>query len=187
MMKRYEIGDYTILNGYPYSFQLSTKEASYKIREPNPDPEANYPVRIDIDLDSLNDSHIVLYTPKVFMRFVWMEAGMGMEATGQLEMGVPELNKEAERFISWTVLRGGIPKEVIDLIIQTLRNPENVKHLEKPLFPKSNENNENKNNFENLPTLNNVPPPPPSPPKSKKRVFKIAKKPNKTQRRRRNV
>jgi hypothetical protein len=196
-MKKYEIEGYTILSSFPYSFQLSQEGVSYRFIEYDPDPDAMYPHRIEIDSETFNDTHVVMHTPNLYVRFVWFEPMMGMEANGQMEMGRVNHSRDYDKYIEWNVLLNGIPKKVIDFIITLLRNPLNVKEYEVPLFAR-NTNEENNNNYfnksnnaESLPSPV-AEAPPPSPPKpatpKKKRVWKIAKKgANKTQRRRRNV
>jgi len=191
MMKRYEIDDFSIISSFPYSFQVSNENESFRLRESNPDPEANYPLPIRIEEESFTENHVLMYTPSTYMRLNWSE-DPDEGGNGQLEMGRCDFSKDYDQFIQWNVLLNELPQSLISLVIQILRNPENVKHLEAPLIPK-NPNNPYNSNYENLPSLKNnaspPPPPPPSPPKSpKKRKFKIAKKvENKTQRRRRNV
>lgn len=183
-MKRYEIGEFTILNAFPYSFQISRNRESYRIRESNPDPEANYPLPIQIEDESFTDTHVLMFTPNVYMRIVWMD-DENEGGNGQLEMGRCDFSKSYDQFIQWNVLVNGLPKSLITFVIQLLRNPEAVADMEVPLIPK-NPNDPYNSNYENLPFLNNAPSPPP--PKSPKQPrFKLAKNPaNKTQRRRRN-
>ncbi len=191
-MKKYKIDGYTILNALPYSFQLPTEDSSYKLQEFNPEPEANSPFRIEIETESLNDDHVLMYTPKLYMRFNWhVDPDEG--GNGQMEMGHTDFSKDYNQFIQWNVSLNGLPESLIKFITALIRDPSSGNAYQVPLYTKDpNEPNTNENNNARfLPELNNAPPPPPppSPPKSakKKRVFKIAKKRNKTQRRRRNV
>lgn len=177
-MKRYKFNDdYQVISSFPYSFQLSTKKGSYRLRLSNPDPEANFPVPITIEQETFTDTHILMYTPTTYMRFVWID-DENEGGNGQLEMGICDFSQDYNQFIQWHTLINGLPKELIQFVVNILRNPEVVKTKEVPLIDPS-DSNTNENNV--------VPAPPPKPLKYRK--FKIAKKKvvNKTQRRRRNV
>ncbi len=179
-MKRYKFNDdYQVITSFPYSFQLSTKHGSYRLRLSNPDPEANFPVPITLEQETFTENHVLMYTPKTYMRFVWID-DVNEGGNGQLEMGICDFSEEYNQFIQWHTLINGLPKELIHFVINILRNPEAVKTKEVPLIDPS-DSNINKNN-EIAPAA-----PPPKPLKVRK--FKIAKKKvvNKTQRRRRNV
>ncbi len=172
-MQKYQIGDYRILNALPSSFQVSTKNNSYKLFQTNPDPEAEYPLPISIQEESLTEDHALLYTLSSYMRINWIEDEY--EPNGQIEIGMRPSDKDTGLdFAYWNTVLNDIPKEVIKGIITIIRNPEEAQRYKVPLFLPEESNN-------------NTPPPPPPPPKVKKwkkRVFnKTAKQP---QRRLRN-
>jgi hypothetical protein len=178
MMKRYKLNnDYQVLTAFPYLFQLTTSRGSYRLRLSNPDPEANFPIPITIETETFTENHVLMYTPKTYMRFSWID-DENTGGNGHMEMGICDFSNDYDQFIQWQTLINDLPKEVIQFVINTLRNPEAVKTKEVPLIDPS-DSNTNENNV--------APPPPPKPIKHRK--FKIAKKKvvNKTQRRRRNV
>ncbi len=169
-MQKYQIGDYRILNAIPSSFQISTKNNSYKLFQTNPDPEAEYPIPITFEDETINENHVLMYTTKLYMRVVWIDDEY--DPNGQIEIGLRMPDASIE-FGNWTTLANGIPKEVIQLAIKTIQDPDSVQQYKVPLYVSRDE-------------TNNTPPPPPPPKvkKWKKRVFnKTAKQP---QRRLRN-
>jgi len=111
-MKRYEIDDYAIISSFPYSFQISKDRESYRIRESNPDPEANYPLPIQIEEESFSDTHVLMFTPNVYMRIVWMD-DENEGGNGQLEIGRCDFSNEYNQFIQWSVLVNGDRKSVV--------------------------------------------------------------------------
>jgi hypothetical protein len=178
MMKRYEIEGYTIFNALPFSFQISSNKVSYKLREGNPDPDGDAPLPIRIEHESLNDTHLLMFTPKLYMRFTWID-DPDEGGNGQMEMGHTDFSKDYNQFINWIVLMNEIPESVVRFIIKLVQDPSSGSAYEVPLYRKDPNEPPSNNNLQPLP--------PPSP--KKKRVYKIAKKKviNKTQRRRRNV
>lgn len=170
-MKKYKVNEeYSILASLPYSFQISSKNTSYRLVDHQDDPEANYPHEITIEQESLNSNHILMYTPRKYMRLNWYEDPE--EPNGQIDMGIRTPSAGMD-FVSWMTLANNIPREVILIAYLAITSPESVKQYEVPLYePESNNNNS--------------PPPPPvansknNITQKKKRKFKVR---GKTQRR----
>jgi hypothetical protein len=147
-MKKYKVNDeYSILAALPNSFQISTKATSHRLVDYQDDPDAVNPHPITVELESLNSNHILLYTPRKYMRIVWYDDPD--DPNGQIDMGLRTPDSGLD-FASWLTLTNGVPQEVISMAYLVLTSPESVKHFEVPLFvpefePPSN-NNSNKNN-----------------------------------------
>lgn len=179
-MKKYKVNDnYSILASLPYSFQISTKDTSYRLVDHQDDPEANYPHEITVEQESLNQNYILMYTPRKYMRLAWIDDPD--EPNGQIDMGIrtPEGGMD---FVSWITLANSIPEEVITMAYFIITSPDSVKQYEVPLYePRSN------NNINTVPLYNE--PPPSSSPKpgnngtKKKRKFKVRKGGSRHQRR----
>jgi hypothetical protein len=169
-MKRYKVNDeYTILSGLPYSFQISSKTTSFRLVDHQDDPEADYPHPIMIETESLNPNHMLLYTPRKYMRINWYDDPD--EPNGQIDMGIRTPDASLD-FASWITLANSIPNEVITMAYQVITAPETLKDYEIPILGYKSSNNNNNNN-----------PPPPPPPKvnannnnttkKKKKKFKV--------------
>lgn len=154
-MKRYKVNDeYTILSGLPYSFQISSKNVSYRIHDPKDNIEEMYPHSVVVDTGYLNPDHVLLYTPRKYMRIVWYDDPE--EPNGQIDMGIHTPDSGIE-FGSWLTLANGIPREVINMAYKAITAPETITAYEVPVIPV--DNNLNNNNLNNH--LNQPPPPPP--------------------------
>jgi hypothetical protein len=175
-MKKYKVNeDYSILSGLPYSFQISSNRSSFRLVDHQDDPEAENPYPITIELESLNRNHMLLYTPRKYMRIVWFDDPE--EPNGQIDMGIRTPDAGLD-FVSWMALVNQIPQEVISMAYLVLTSPESVKQFEVPLFNPEYENNILNNNISS------------SPPQSKrndtskkKRKFKVRSGGAQTQRR----
>jgi hypothetical protein len=167
-MKKYKVNDdYSILAALPHSFQISSKDVSHRLVDHQDDPDAEYPHEITIQMESINKDHILLYTPRKYMRLAWFDDPE--EPNGSIDMGIrtPESGLD---FASWLTLTGNVPQEVIIMAYLVITAPDSVKQYEVPLF-KSDSDNNNTNH-------NQPPPTPPPPPKvnnttKKKRKFKV--------------
>lgn len=162
-MKKYKIGDYSILANMPHSFQISSKDNSYRLVEHDDNPEALYPLPITIDDGYINENNMLLYTPRKYMRLVFYPAESEYdESNGQIDVGIRTPEAEMD-FVSWMTLANGIPMEVIHLAYKVLTNPDAAKPYLVPLYPMNNNNNNN----------NTPPTPPPQEKPKKKMVFKV--------------
>ena len=172
-MKRYKVNDeYTILSALPSSFQISSKTTSFRLVDNQDDPEAEYPYPIVVDTGYLNPNHMLLYTPRKYMRIVWNDDPV--EPNGQIDMGIRTPDASLD-FASWMTLANSIPNEVITMAYQVLTAPETLTEYEIPIlgYESSNNNNNNNNNPPPPPPIPNVSPKPNNNTKKKKRKFKV--------------
>jgi hypothetical protein len=173
-MKKYKVNDeYSILSSLPYSFQISSKSTSHRLVDHQDDPDAEYPHEITIQMESINKDHILMYTPRKYMRLAWFDDPE--ESNGSIDMGIRTPDAGLD-FASWLTLTGNVPQEVITMAYLIITAPDSVKQYEVPLFADSDNNNSNQNK---------PPTPPPNNTTKKKRKFKVRAAP-KSQRRERN-
>lgn len=165
-MKKYKVNDdYVILSGLPYSFQISSNVTSHRLVDHQDSRDATHPYEITIQVESISKNHILLYTPRKYMRIVWYDDEY--DPNGQIDMGIRTPDASLD-FGSWLTLTNSVPQEVIRMAYLVITAPDSVKQYEVPLFaPESNNNN-----------TNNGEPPPPKPSKpnntlKKKRKFKV--------------
>ena len=165
-MKKYKVNEnYSILAALPYSFQISTKDTSYRLVDHQDNPEANNPYEITVEQESLNSNNILMYTPRKYMRLSWYDDPE--EPNGQIDMGIRTPGGGLD-FASWLTLANNIPQEVILVAYLVLTSPESAKKYEVPLYESQSNNN------------TNSPPPAPKPKNNttlkKKRKFKVREK-----------
>lgn len=176
-MKKYKVNDeYSILAALPYSFQISSNSTSHRLVDHRDDPDAEFPHPITVEPESLNSNHMLLYTPRKYMRIVWYDDPE--EPNGQIDMGLRTPDAGLD-FASWLTLTNSIPQEVISMAYLVLTSPESVKQYEVPLFVSENTGSNN----------NNKSPPPKTNTNTlkKKKKFKVRMGGASTQRRLRSV
>lgn len=172
-MKKYKVNDeYNILAALPYSFQISSKLTSHRLVDHQDNYNAVNPHPITIDMDSISKDHMLLYTPRKYMRIVWYDDAD--DPNGQIDMGIRTPDGSLD-FASWLTLTNNIPREVITMAYLVITAPDSVKQYEVPLFAPEpyNSNTNNMNNSE-------TPPPPPTKQNNtlkKKRKFKVRSHP----------
>lgn len=168
-MKKYKFNnDWSVLAALPYSFQISSKLTSHRLVDHQDDPDAEYPFPITIEAANLSSSHILMHTPRKYMRVTFFDDPD--EPNAQIDMGLRTPDASLD-FVSWLTLTNGIPKELVSFIYYIVTTPELMKDYEVPLFESQSNSNNNSGN--------NNPPPPPPPPKptnngtKKKRKYKL--------------
>jgi hypothetical protein len=144
-MKKYKVNDeYNILAALPNSFQISSNLTSHRLVDYKDDPDATEPYPITVELESLNSNHILLYTPRKYMRIVWYDDPD--EPNGQIDMGLRTPDTDLD-FASWLTLTNSIPHEVITMAYLVITSPDSLKDYEVPLFIEPD--NTNVNNYWN--------------------------------------
>jgi hypothetical protein len=142
-MKKYKVNDeYNILAALPNSFQISSKLTSHRLVDYQDDPDANEPHPITVDIESISKDHMLLYTPRKYMRIVWYDDPD--EPNGQIDMGLRTPDTGLD-FASWLTLTNSIPQEVIRMAYLVITAPDSVKQYEVPLFAKPDNTNINTN------------------------------------------
>lgn len=175
-MKKYKVDDYSIIASLPYSFQISTERTSHRLVDHQDDPDADYPHEITVQQETLSTSHILMYTPRKYMRVTFFDDPE--EPNGSIDMGIRTPGAGLD-FVSWMTLTNNVSRELVAFVFLLITAPEMVKQYEVPLLESKSNNNNSSNN--------NNPPPPPKPIEPKKRKFKVKVPNSKTQRRLRNV
>lgn len=166
-MKKYKVDGYSILAALPYSFQISTEQTSHRLVDHQDDPDAEYPYEITIQQETLSSSHILMYTPRKYMRIVYYNDPE--EPNGQIDMGIRTPASSLD-FASWLTLTNGVSKALVTFVYLLITSPDSVKEYEVPLFESESSNNS---------TNNELPPPKPPTPKvtnngtKKKRKYKL--------------